>query len=85
MTDYGRREVTTTRVEYTIPAPAEGAGYAYWGPLRQAIYAIERELGDEAARWDDAVRIEARDDEIVLSYPRLEDSSPLAAKDSDPR
>jgi hypothetical protein len=80
MTDYTRREVSVTRVEYYVPAPAEGCGYAYWAPLRDAILAIEQELG-EAARYDDAVRIEARDDEIVLSYPKP--ASLLAAKDGD--
>jgi len=67
MTSYSRGEVSVTRVEFTIPAPSEGAGYAYWGELRRAITAITAELGDRA-EYDDAVRVEARDDEIVLSY-----------------
>jgi hypothetical protein len=69
MTDYSRREVTATRVEYVIPAAPEGLGYSYWGPLRRAIGAIERDLGDQAS-YDDVVRVEARDDEIVLSYAK---------------
>lgn len=72
MASYSRGEVSVTRIEFTIPAPPEGAGYAYWGDLRQAILAIEAELG-ERAQYDDAVRIEARDDEIVLSYAKEAD------------
>lgn len=69
MTDFQRREVTTTRIEIAVPALPSGQGYSYWGPLRRAIGAIERDLGDQAS-YDDAVRIEARDDEIVLSYAK---------------
>ncbi|WP_433136210.1 hypothetical protein ACQPZ8_28740 [Actinomadura nitritigenes] len=32
--------------------------------------AIRNELGEEAARWDDAARIEVGDDEVVLFFER---------------
>ncbi len=66
MTSYTRREVTVTRIEFVIEAPSNET--RYWQGLRQAVAAITAELGPEAASYDDAVRIEARDDEIILSY-----------------
>ena len=74
MANYTRRKVTVTRVEYAVPASSEGSGYSYWGDLRAAIAAIEADLGD-AAGYDDAVRVEARDDEIVLSYATTESAT----------
>lgn len=75
MPDYSRREVTTTRVEFMVEAPHIGSGEArYWHGLRDALLAIENELGPDRARYDDAVRVEARDGEIVLSYERPADA-----------
>jgi hypothetical protein len=69
MADYTRREVSITRIEFSVDAPHVGSGEArYWHGLRDALDAVVRELGPEHARFDDAVRIEARDGEIVLSY-----------------
>ena len=58
------RTVTTTRREYVLPSPTN------WGELGKALAAVRSELGDEAARWDDAVIVEARDDEIVIWHER---------------
>jgi hypothetical protein len=69
MTSYSRREVTTIRVEYTVDAPARGSGEAnYWHGLRDALYALTKEIGPDRASQDDAVRVEAHDGQIVLSY-----------------
>ena len=69
MSDYSRREVTTTRVEFSVQAPHRGSGEAnYWHGLCDALDAVKRELGPKRAAYDDAVRVEARDGEIVLSY-----------------
>jgi hypothetical protein len=65
--NYNRTEETETRVVYRVPAMGHGAGYSYWGELRKALHVIVRELGDRA-EYEDSVRIEAADDEIVLSF-----------------
>jgi hypothetical protein len=69
-TSYERRERTTTLVEYHVPAKPEGLGYSYWGELQKAMYAIRRELGPDQAAYEDSVRIQACDDELVLSFEK---------------
>ena len=51
MSDWTREEVTTTRIVYRVPA-------GNWQPLRQALHAIVRELGDRASSYDDAVQVD---------------------------
>jgi hypothetical protein len=69
MSDYSRRSVTTITVEFSVDAPSKGSGEAnYWSGLRDAMHAITKEIGPDRAACDDSVRIEARGDQIVLSY-----------------
>jgi hypothetical protein len=68
MAVYSRREVTTTRVEYFLPSPAN------WAEIGKATAAINNELGDERARWDDAAWFEARDDEIVIWFKKSKET-----------
>jgi len=68
MAEYTRREVTTVTVEYVLPSPVN------WAEVRKALASVERELGEDA-RWDDAAWVEARDDEIVIRYPKSEATS----------
>lgn len=63
MAVYTRLERHFIRTEYSLPS-----GTA-WGELRKALAGIENDLGDDA-RWDDAARVEARDDEIVIWHER---------------
>lgn len=64
MAVYWRREVVTTHVEYILPNPVN------WAEVGKAIAAINNELGEDAARWDDAAWFEARDDEIVIRFEK---------------
>ncbi|MBO2459861.1 hypothetical protein [Actinomadura violacea] len=64
MVEYTRRVRTVRRVEYAIPSGSA------WAELHKVLTAIRNELGEEAARWDDAARIEVRDDEVVLFFER---------------
>jgi hypothetical protein len=64
MAVYSRREVTTTTVEYFLPSPAN------WAEIGKATAAVQAELGEDAARWDDAAWFEARDDEIVIRFEK---------------
>ena len=72
MAVYSRREVTTVHVEYVLPSPCN------WAEIGKATAAINAELGEERARWDDAAWFEARDDEIVI---RFEKSKETRARD----
>lgn len=69
MAIYERREVTTTHVEYVLPSPA------CWGEIGKATAAINAELGEERAHWDDAAWFEARDDEIVIRFEKSKETS----------
>lgn len=60
MAEYSRRVVTTRHVEYYLPSPTN------WAEVGKVFAAMRNELGEEAARWDDAVLIEANDEEIVF-------------------
>jgi hypothetical protein len=62
MASYTRMEVTTTRVEYVLDSPTN------WAEVDKAFAACKNELGPDRARWDDVVRVEARDEEVVISY-----------------
>jgi hypothetical protein len=70
MAAYSRREVTTVRVEYYLPSPAN------WAEIGKTTSAINAELGEERARWDDAAWFEARDDEIVIWFEKSKDVTP---------
>lgn len=61
MAAYSRREVTTVRVEYVLDSPTN------WAEVDKAFASCRTDLGEQA-RWDDVVRVEARDDEVVISY-----------------
>jgi hypothetical protein len=63
MADYERRERRFVRTEYALRSGTP------WGEVRKAFAAIENDLGEDA-RWDDAARVEARDDEIVIWHER---------------
>lgn len=74
MATWGRREFTTVRVEFAVPAtPAFGA---CWVEVQKAIAAAEAELRQRGllkegeSAWDDQIRIEPGDDEIVVFYER---------------
>lgn len=67
MAVYWRREVTTTYVEYVLPNPVN------WAEVGKATSAINQELGEARARWDDAVHFEARDEEIVMRFKKSEE------------
>ena len=62
MAEYMRREVVTKHVEYVLPSPVA------WGEVYKAMAGIRGELGEDAAKWDDAAFFEARDDEIVIRF-----------------
>jgi hypothetical protein len=64
MATYTSRTVTTTRREYVLTSPTN------WAEVGKVVAALNQELGEEAARWDDVVTVEARDDEIVFSYEK---------------
>lgn len=48
--------------EYVLPSPTNGA------QVRQVLGKMDDELGADKSRWDDAICVTARDDEIVFSY-----------------
>lgn len=62
MATYSRREVVEKRIEYFLPSPTN------WAEVSKVISALNQELGEEESRWDDAVTVEARDEEIVFWY-----------------
>ena len=63
MSDYTRRDVTVRTREYVLPSPC------FWDELDKVLAAIRRGNEDNpAANFGDFVKVEARDDEIVLSY-----------------
>lgn len=63
MAEYVRRETTTRRVEFAIPAPCNAAEYA------KAVAAALKELYDaDREIYDDTITITGTDEEIVLSY-----------------
>lgn len=64
MADYTRRERHFVRTEYVLESGT------VWGEVRKVLAAIRNDLGEQAAAWDDAARIEARDDEIVIWHER---------------
>lgn len=64
MASYSRRERHIVRTEYVLTSPTN------WGEVRKAFAAIRTDLGEDAARWDDAALVEARDDEIVIWHER---------------
>lgn len=64
MAEYTSRLVTTSRMEYTLPSGTT------WGEVEKVLAAIQqRTKGIPEACYDDFVTVEARDDEIVFSFP----------------
>ena len=61
MADWTSQIVTTVRKEYTLPSPTN------WVEVRKVLAAICNDLSAEQT-YDDTVRVEARDDEIVFSF-----------------
>lgn len=64
MTRVSNREVTQTWVEYSVPLPA------MWGDLTDLVALARQALGDDAARWDDAARVVATDEELVIRWEK---------------
>ena len=84
-TEYTRTERVVTLVEYHVPAKPEGLGYSYWGQLKRALREISDEIGDRLATYEDSVRIEAHDDEVVLSFEKPSAESGCSGMGHDPR
>jgi hypothetical protein len=61
MADWMSRTVTTVRKEYILPSPTN------WVEAEKVFAAIRNELNDKRT-YDDTVKIEARDDEIVFWF-----------------
>lgn len=62
MASYTRRERTTVHVEYVLTSPTN------WAEVGKVYAALNTELGEERARWDDAVEVVAAEDEIIFRY-----------------
>ena len=72
MTTWSRSEVTETTVNYTVPA-TEPWG-ATWAEIYQAISAALEEIrgGGGGIPSDDAIRVHAVDEAIVVSFTKRE-------------
>lgn len=74
MATYGRREVTTTRVEF--PVPAEPPYGACWAEVMKAIRAAHQELWtaglvpENQDAPDDLIKVTVSDDEVIVYYER---------------
>lgn len=71
MADYQRREITTRRIEWAVPAPwPQGA---CWTEVQKAIVAAANELNDaglippDDEPADDLIRVRPGDDEVIVS------------------
>lgn len=63
MSNYTKRRVTNTRVEYVLKSPTN------WVDITKVFSAIDNDFTKLNLRnFDDSVRVESRDDEIVFSY-----------------
>jgi hypothetical protein len=73
VTGWTRREKTVTTIEYAVPAD-EPRG-ACWNQVQQALNAAVREHSPwkNPVPADDAIRVHARDDEIVISFEKGEE------------
>lgn len=71
MATWSRTERTRETVEYSVPTGPWGA---CWNQVQQAIDAAKGEVSRGMDRSgtvsDDAIRVHARDDEIVISFDR---------------
>lgn len=66
MATYTRREVTTRRIEWAVPAlPPYGAS---WAEVKKAFDAAEAELGWEP--FDDEIVVLPGDDEVIISITK---------------
>ena len=78
MATYERREVTTVRVEYLVPA--EDRWGACWVGVYKAVAAAHAELreggegGAAVAAADDRIRIFPHDEMIVVSFDKSVDA-----------
>lgn len=61
MAEFTSRNVTEVRREYALPALTN------WAEVNKVFAMLINELGEQA-RWDDAVKVEARGEEIVFWY-----------------
>lgn len=72
MATYERREVTTTRVEFDVPASSPWG--ACWVEVQKAIAAVIEEmrtagtLGLAEVPSDDRIRVTPGDEKIIVSY-----------------
>ena len=64
MSAVSKRTRTTQRHEYFIPSPA------CWADVRKAMdwAAADREAAGLDNRWDDVIKVESFDDEIVVFW-----------------
>lgn len=71
MSTWSRTERTRDTIDYRVPTGPWGA---CWNQVQQAINAAIAEIGRSmdkgATPSDDAIRVHARDDEIVVSFER---------------
>jgi hypothetical protein len=71
MLSVNRREVVRRRYEFAVDSPATGK------EIYDALYLASSRLteleGEGAAEYDDALHVEARDDEIVVWFEREDD------------
>lgn len=71
MIEVNRREVVRRRFEFTVDSPAPQK--ALYDALFLAGRRLEELQGPGASEYDDALHVEARDDEIVVWFEREDD------------
>lgn len=64
MADYARRERTVRWVEYVLELPTN------WAEIGKVFASLTHELGEERARWDDAVEVTSDGDELIFRYTK---------------
>lgn len=67
MSTVSKRTVTTIRHEYVVPAPIDRG--ACVSDVQKAIAWALGDMPESRRHYDDACRVEARDDEIVVWWP----------------
>lgn len=63
-----RREFTTRHVEYLLPSGCAGGEVSKAYAVALADYRRLHGLPDDAPTYDDWLRFDARDDQIVISF-----------------
>jgi hypothetical protein len=71
MLSVNKREVVKRRYEFAIDSPADRK--AIYDALFLAEKRLEELEGNGASEYDDALHIDARDDEIVVWFEREDD------------